>query len=666
MKQKAFGSPLAWLGGLLIAYLTVPVALFLVRFGQSHDRGFGQAGLWRAVQTSVQSSTISTAIIALLGIPLAYLLARSRGRWGAVIGLAVQLPLALPPLMSGILLIYLVGPYTTIGKFFHQRLTGSVAGIVLAQAFVSSPFLVIAARSAFAAVNPALEEVAATLGHRPLDRFLRVSLPAAGPGIAAGMLLAWLRSFGEYGATVLLTYHPYSLPVFTEVQFGGTGLPATQAPTAIAFVIAALAVALGHLHRRRRRRAPDRCLPAPRPPLASAPTAVSFDLDVRVGHFHLDVEHRASSHRLAILGASGSGKSMTLRALAGLLGPDAGTVSFSDEPVQAVPTERRQVGFVPQSYGLFPHRDVWRQVRFGVDADDGLAVWWLQTLHLDGLSDRLPEQLSGGQCQRVSLAQALSRSPRVVLLDEPFSALDAPVREELRREVRRLQYDTGLSTVLVTHDPEEAALLADEILVIADGRLLQAGERAEVFSHPASPEVARLLGLHNLNRGRAVAGAAVSTGAVTIATTAHGVVPGTEVVWGVAPRRLSLRPLAGGAPGGGPATGSPGGGQEHPATGCPGGDHEYPATIVDVADLGTVTAITVAIDAGTELLVRTVRPEEYARGDRCLVRVDPTDVLVWADGAVDTDRTAVTGDRAQSMPTSTMGATSVLGRAGAS
>ncbi|MGH9124898.1 MAG: ATP-binding cassette domain-containing protein [Acidimicrobiales bacterium] len=636
MKHRAISTPLIWLGGLLIAYLTIPIVMFLIRFGQSHNRGFGQAGLWSAVRTSVQSSTISTAIIAVLGIPLAYLLARSHGRWGTLVGLAVQLPLALPPLMSGILLIYVVGPYTTIGKFFHQRLTGSVAGIVLAQLFVSSPFLVIAARSAFASVNPALEEVAATLGHKPLDRFLRVSLPAAGPGIAAGMLLAWLRSFGEYGATVLLTYHPYSLPVFTEVQFGGAGLPTTQAPTAIAFVIAALAVVLGHHHRRLRRSRGARSLPPPRPPSASSPTAVSFDLDVHVGTFHLDIEHRATSHRLAILGASGSGKSMTLRALAGLLGPDAGTVRFGDRPVESVPTERRQVGFVPQSYGLFPHRSVWQQVRFGIQADDALAVWWLRTLHLDDLDDRLPEQLSGGQRQRVSLAQALSRSPRVVLLDEPFSALDAPVREELRREVRRLQYDTGLSTVLVTHDPEEAALLADEILVIAEGRLLQAGPRAEVFSRPASPEVARLLGLQNLNRARAMGEAAVSTGSVTVATGAHGLPPGTEVVWGVAPRRLSMRPLAprvgdgGLAPMAGdgvvpPEDGS-GGPQGIPGRGTP---DEYLATIVDVADLGAMTAITVSIDAGTELLVHTVRPENFDRGEQCVLRVDPADILVW-------------------------------------
>ena len=126
-----------------------------------------------------------------------------------------MLPLALPPVMSGILLIYMVGPYTTLGRLFHRRLTGSVAGIVLAQVFVSAPFLVIAARSAFAAVDPALEDAGRHPRPRSLARFLRVSLPVAAAGIRAGLLLTWLRAIGEYGATVLLTYHPYSLPVYT-------------------------------------------------------------------------------------------------------------------------------------------------------------------------------------------------------------------------------------------------------------------------------------------------------------------------------------------------------------------------------------------------------------------------------------------------------------------
>ena len=196
----------------------------------------------------MESATIATLIIAVLGIPLAYALARHPGLLANAVGALVVLPLALPPVMSGILLIYILGPYTTLGRLFHQRLTGSVAGIVLAQVFVSAPFLIISARSAFGTVDVALEDLAATLGHRPLARFLRVSLPIAAPGIRAGLLLTWLRAIGEYGAIVIIAYHPYTLPVFTYVQFSGPGLPTTQAPTILVMAAAAVAVVVANLH----------------------------------------------------------------------------------------------------------------------------------------------------------------------------------------------------------------------------------------------------------------------------------------------------------------------------------------------------------------------------------------------------------------------------------
>jgi len=599
VKSGPIRSPLTWLGGLLVVYLVVPVAAFLVRFSGSNDRGFGTPGLWSALRVSVLSASISTALIALLGIPLAYTLARSRSRLSGVVGIAVQLPLALPPLMGGILLIYILGPYTTLGRLFHGGLTNSLVGVIFAQSFVAAPFLIIAARSAFSRVDESFDDVAATLGHGPLRRFAQVSLPMAAPGITAGLLLAWLRAFGEYGATVLLAYHPYSLPVFTEVQFAGSGLPTTQAPTALALAVAAVAVVVSRQRRPRRPSAPSP-LPERRPPAVGEPTRVSFDLDVTLGTFHLVLAHRATSHRLAILGPSGAGKSLTLRSLAGLLGSDVGTVAYNGEQVQMVPTEDRRVGYAPQSLALFPHRTVWQQVMFAADADPRLAAWWLDTLHLGGLERRFPDQLSGGERQRVGLAQALTRSPRVVLLDEPFSALDAPVRDELRREVRRLQYETGLSTVLVTHDPEEAALLADEVVVIAGGRLLQSGSREDVYTRPASPEVARLLGMHNLNRARSVSTTAVANGAVTIATSPHGLAPGTEVVWCVRPEHIDLS-----------ASGP------------------YRAEVIDVADLGAVTAATVRLVDGTELYIRTAKPGDLIVGGQCRFDLDPVAITVW-------------------------------------
>lgn len=598
--RRGSGGPLLLLGGLLAVYLGVPMVAFLVRFAGSSQRAAGTTGLGGALEASVLSATISTAIIAVCGIPLAHWLARSTSRVAAVVGVLVQLPLALPPVMAGVVLVYLVGPYTWLGRLFGGGLTDSVTGIVLAQTFVAAPFLVIAARSAFASVDLGLEEVAATLGLRPLHRFWRVSLPAALPGIRAGLLLTWLRALGEYGATVLLAYNPHSLPVLTYIDFSAGGLAPTQAPTAAAIALALLAFLVSRVRRptRLRKRAE---LPTASHPALSEAAPVGFDIATGVGGFELRLAYAATSHRLAVLGASGAGKSMTLRTLAGLL-PAEGRVSVAGAPVHGA-VEDRHIGYVAQAAGLPPHLSVADQVTLGRDVDPGVARWWLDALHLRGLEDRLPHQLSGGQRRRVALAQALARQPRVVLLDEPFAGLDAPVRDALRRELRRLQHAAGLSTVLVTHDPEEAALLADEVVVIGEGRLLQAGPVREVFARPESREVAALLGIANLARG-ILTPDGVDVGGHVIGVRTE-LPAGTPVNWCVRPEMVRLVERGG-----------------------------IPGIVADVVDLGAVVEVTVELPDGTAMDVRggvELRRAGLAAGERCGVVVPPGEVSLWPD-----------------------------------
>lgn len=591
------------LGGLLVIYLAVPVLAFADRLLRSHQRGFSTPGLWPAVGVSLEASTISLALMTLFGVPLAYALARNRSRLSTVVGVIVQLPLAIPPIMGGILLVYLIGPYSWLGVHFDRNLTESLTGVVIAQTFVSSGFLVVAARSAFEAVDPTLGDVAAACGHGSLARFWQIDLRGASAGIKAGMVLAWLRAFGEYGAVVIIAYHPFSLPVYTEEQFSASGLPTTQAPTFIGLVVAGVAIYLGRAHWRGRRRPAPATLPAGAPPAGTVAAPVSFDLDTTVGDFRLQLAYRAASHRLAIVGPSGSGKTMTLRSLAGLrLG--AGAVRYGSRNVTEVPPEGRRVGYVPQGAGLLPGRRVWQQVNFAVDAVAARASWWLSTLRILELAGRLPDELSGGQAKRVALARALARDPEVVLLDEPFSALDAPVRDELCQEVRRLQHQAGLSTVLVTHDPEEAAMLADEILVISDGRLLQAGPCEEVFRHPASIEIARLLRIDNVRHGVVASGGIVEVHEdgrvpVPIQTTTDYPV-GVPVLWSVHPIELAL-----------------------------GDDGAYRATLIDATYMGSMSVLTVELESGVELRAWNTRAEHPAIGDPCRLRIDPGSVRVW-------------------------------------
>ncbi|QIG46714.1 sulfate ABC transporter ATP-binding protein [Nordella sp. HKS 07] len=212
---------------------------------------------------------------------------------------------------------------------------------------------------------------------------------------------------------------------------------------------------------------------------------------------------------VALLGPSGSGKTTLLRIIAGLETPDQGRVLFDGEDATDVAPRYRQIGFVFQHYALFPHLSVFENVAFGlrVMARDARPTEEqiqmrvseiLKLVRLTNLGERFPAQLSGGQRQRVALARALVIRPRVLLLDEPFGALDVTVRTELRRWLRELQQELGLTTIFVTHDQEEASAICDRIAILNDGRLLQAGSPVDLYRAPASSFVAGFLGSANI------------------------------------------------------------------------------------------------------------------------------------------------------------------------
>jgi sulfate transport system ATP-binding protein len=212
-----------------------------------------------------------------------------------------------------------------------------------------------------------------------------------------------------------------------------------------------------------------------------------------------------------LLGPSGSGKSTVLRIIAGLEMPDTGTVFFDHQDCTWLPVQRRSVGFVFQSYALFKHMNVRDNIAFGLRVrkvpkhvvvkrvTDLLAL-----VQLEGLGDRYPAQLSGGQRQRVAFARALAIEPRILLLDEPFGALDVKVRVELREWLRRFHETTHVTTILVTHDQEEAMELSEHVVVMSQGHVEQAGSPHEIYDHPATPFVAEFVGGANVLSGRAV------------------------------------------------------------------------------------------------------------------------------------------------------------------
>ncbi|WP_046658263.1 sulfate/molybdate ABC transporter ATP-binding protein [Lysobacter capsici] len=231
----------------------------------------------------------------------------------------------------------------------------------------------------------------------------------------------------------------------------------------------------------------------------------SVDLDV------------ASGELVALLGPSGSGKTTLLRVIAGLLQPDSGRLLFGEHDATRLSLRERNVGFVFQHYALFKHMTVAENIAFGLRSrprarrPDKAAIATrvqelLNLIQLPELGARYPEQLSGGQKQRVALARALAIDPTVLLLDEPFGALDAKVRVELRRWLRRLHEHTGQTTLFVTHDQEEALELADRVVVLKDGRIEQIGTPDEIYSAPASAYVFDFIGRANVIEGQTEGG----------------------------------------------------------------------------------------------------------------------------------------------------------------
>ncbi len=253
---------------------------------------------------------------------------------------------------------------------------------------------------------------------------------------------------------------------------------------------------------------------------------------------------------VALLGPSGCGKTTLLRIIAGLERADSGTVLLEGEDASGTDVRERRVGFVFQHYALFRHMTVFDNVAFGLrmkprrqrppEKEIRRKVHdLLDLVQLGWLAGHFPAQLSGGQRQRIALARALAVEPRVLLLDEPFGALDAKVRKELRRWLRRLHDELHVTSIFVTHDQEEALEVADRVVLMDHGRVEQVGTPEEVYRHPATPFVYGFLGAVNLFHGR-VDGKTVRVGADVLAHESQGLGPGAEVVAFARPHELDI------------------------------------------------------------------------------------------------------------------------------
>ncbi|XVQ88221.1 ABC transporter ATP-binding protein [Microbispora siamensis] len=263
----------------------------------------------------------------------------------------------------------------------------------------------------------------------------------------------------------------------------------------------------------------------------------SVSLDIRQGEF------------FALLGPSGCGKTTLLRILAGFEQPDTGSVRLDGADLLAIPAHRRPVNLMFQSYALFPHMSVEKNVAYGLERErlpraeirERVGAV-LETVGLTAQARRRPHELSGGQRQRVALARAVVKRPRLLLLDEPLSALDKKVRSEMQLELKRLQHEVGITFVVVTHDQEEAMSLADRIAVMNGGRVEQVDAPADLYERPRTPFVAGFIGANNLFTGR-VTEKGLEVDGLGLLPAPAGPVEGETAMLAVRPERIRLGPV---------------------------------------------------------------------------------------------------------------------------
>ncbi len=304
----------------------------------------------------------------------------------------------------------------------------------------------------------------------------------------------------------------------------------------------------------------------------------------------------------SLLGPSGSGKTTLLRIIGGFVAPDAGRIRFADADVTDEPVWRRNVGVVFQSYALFPHMTVEQNVVFGLhrrgirgEAARCEVARVLDLVHLTGYEQRRPKELSGGQQQRVALARAVVTRPKVLLLDEPLSALDRRLRQEMQVELRRIQRESGLTTIFVTHDQEEALTLSDSVAILDRGRIIQEGSPSIIYERPRSRFAAAFLGDANFFIGRVVAGG-IEAAVGLIRTDDALPAPGATATVAVRPEKMRLSPLAGGG----------------------GSDNRVEATLREVVYAGAVSTFILAASDGSEIkvLAQNVAPTVLSSGGR--------------------------------------------------
>jgi molybdate ABC transporter permease protein len=496
---------------------------------------FDLSPLW----ISLKVAAVSTLLTFVLGVTIAYRTLSYRGRWKPLLdGLCIS-PLILPPTVVGFLLLQLFSKQGLLGQLLAWLgidiiFTWTAAAI--AATVITFPLMYRTALGAFEQIDGNLLRAARTLGASEYYLFWRIGLPLALPGILAGATLSFARGLGEFGATLMLAGNipgvteTIPLSIYTAVEAGDT--PRAWFWSIMILSITLSAIALVNLWVMGQQKGAEgyrqivpittksRSLPTalPSTPAISdqQQPALVVEISKKLPEFDLQLSFNSDQQPLGILGASGAGKSILLRCLAGTETPDRGRIVlngrilYDSELGINLPSRDRRIGFIFQNYALFPHLTVAQNIAFGMPKKrSNLRAQQQVNVHLDAIQlaqfgNRFPHQLSGGQQQRVALARALASQPELLLLDEPFSALDTHLRAQMERELLSILGNYAGTTLLVTHNMEEAYRMCENLLVLEQGQAIAWGAKQQIFERPPTVSVAKLTGCKNFSRAIAL------------------------------------------------------------------------------------------------------------------------------------------------------------------
>lgn len=554
------------LGALALCFLLLPLAFMLgrvnwVTLGATLATPEAAAALGLSMRTCVMALGIDL----ILGVPAALVLSRSwRGVHAARI--LVALPLSLPPVVAGIALLAAFGRRSTLGALLGGAgldIAFTTTAVVIAQVFVSLPFLIVTLESALRSREQGLDEMASSLGASPSRVFWQITLPTVLPGLGRGAALALARCLGEFGATLTFAGSMQGVTRTMPLQIYLARESDADLALALGVVllgVAALVVALtetpwGRLAALIRSTRPGRTfaseaagasyVDAPAD-TAAASRESDAGADVRVTGtitergWNVDASLRPGLVT-AIVGHNGAGKSTLAQVIAGTLRLDEGSARIGERVVDDaetfVPARRRGVAMVSQAPRIFTHMSVLANVAFplrvrgvGRAQARATATDQLRAVGIADLAHRRASDLSGGQAARVAIARALAFRPDVLILDEPTAALDVEATAQVSAVLRERLSQSGITTLLVSHDIAEVLALASRMIVMGDGRVVEEGEPARILASPSSVFAARLAGL-NIVTGEAIGGpgmVGVRVGEGALWAACDSVAPGAE------------------------------------------------------------------------------------------------------------------------------------------